>query len=604
MADYIDFIRYLQNVSSKLPKTAGNKANNTIRRMQELTKINNNNNVINTTKDAFKPKANNAKTFDDLFGNGYTKTSATDKLNKTIRPNMTKGMHAAEGATKAGKYAKVIGEGLKLAPIIGGGWDTYSGIHKIMHGNPVWGTGQTLFGLGELVSDIGAAAAIPFTGGGSEAAETTGRMALRTAMKAAYRKALKAGATKEGAVLYAKLMSSPQFLKLKGMQGIKKTGDFLQSAPGNILATAAFEIPSFVSDNFTPHGEGNGGEGTPPNNNDSNGNKEPNNGNNGGSGGYNVVPVDYKNPGALYGGYNTNTGLTNNIIKETGDEANTDANSNKITDSKTESEVNSIPNAYDVLDEWRKRQEYYDAYRNSLLNYRNNYRNLYEQTYARNKALEGMKDFGNPSAGTYTSSMSPLDLETNEVNLDKTIADEMVKPSDEYQELLGGIALANQMGLPPEVMRTDTKRFDSAIDYMRAKDTAQLNNITRQYIANQNNTTKLMKLQLDKEIAQAKLEGDWRKVQYLGGLKYQMNLQDNETRRLNAMVGAAPWYQDTQTLLDTLDALGYATQKKQSQAQQVQPINQQTVRANTSVQATPNNKDSNLGKAFGKYSGR
>ena len=137
---------------------------------------------------------------------------------------------------------------------------------------------------------------------------------------------------------------------------------------------------------------------------------------------------------------------------------------------------------------------------------------------------------------------------------------------------------------------------------MRAKDTAQLNNITKQYIADQKNATKLIELQLDREIAKAKIEGDWRRAQYLGGLKVQMNLQDNAAGIQKALINTAPWYSDMQTLMETLAALGIKPQPQQ--AQQVQPTNQQTVRANASVQATPGNKDTILGEKFAKYSGR
>lgn len=557
-----------------------------------------------------KPVSKN-KALNNLFGNGYTKTNATNKINNTIRPNMTKGMHTAEGLAKAGKYSKSIGEGLKLAPIIGGAWDTYSGIDKIKNGHPIIGTGQTLLGLGEIGFDVAGVIAGAGTGGAGLGAETSLRTAGRAALRSAYRKALKAGATKEGALMYAKWMATPNALKQKAVQGIKGIGDFLQSKPGVILSTAGFEIPSFIMDRTSEKPTsleemlgGNNTEQITPINadvNKANGGSENNPNWNGGYGGYGGGYVD---PGVKQDFGATGLDMNNDITKTDINDATKTASEESVIKEQQTTPGSVLANPYDVLDEWRKRQDVYDAYRNRLLNYRNNYRNLYEQTYARNKALEGMRDFGNPSAGTYTSSMSPLDLETNEVNLDKTIADEMVKPSDEYQELLGDIALANQMGLPPEVMRTDTKRFNSATDYMRAKDTAQLNNATKQYIANQNNATRLMKLQIDQEIARAKLEGDWRKVQYLGGLQVRLHEMDNAAGLQKATIGAAPWYPDTQTLLDTLDSLGYTVQRRQPQAQQVQPVNQQTVRANASIQATPGNKDSNLGRAFGQYSGR
>ena len=81
-----------------------------------------------------------------------------------------------------------------------------------------------------------------------------------------------------------------------------------------------------------------------------------------------------------------------------------------------------------------------------------------------------------------------------------------------------------------------------------------------------------------------------------------MNLQDNAAGIQKALINTAPWYSDMQTLMETLAALGIKPQPQQ--AQQVQPTNQQTVRANASVQATPGNKDAILGEKFAKYSGR
>lgn len=638
MADYIDFMRYLQNVSSKLQKTAGNKANNAIRRMQELTKTNNKNNIVNTPKDVFKPKANNASEgiLDALYGKDkITPNDAKETIRKNVNINKNKQyrfptkevanklntVKNIEATQKALGAAKNIGTGaLATLNFFTGLVDRYEANQlyqqAIMEPDPnrrrelereafrknlsgaltagLGGGSIALKGLGKgaiyggkaiskLAKPMGKNIATELIGRGANPKTVDFLRLLEVAKRNAGRGMQGFGNTvnKYSNYLLNPITQTVGIPLLNGVShGVEWIGDLFYNDNGESNKVLSPPLPDESISNPIDPNKANGGFGNNPNWN-------------GGNSGYGG---DYVDPGVKQDFGATGLDVNNDTTKTPSEES--------VTKEQQTIQGNALANPYDVLDEWRKKQEFYDTYRNSLLNYRNNYRNLYEQTYARNKALEGMRDFGNPSAGTYTSSMSPLDLETNEVNLDKTIADEMVKPYDEYREALGNIALAKQIGLSPEVMYTSPKLFDSATDYMRAKDTAQLNNETKQYIANQKNTTKLIELQLDREISKAKLEGDWRKVQYLGGLKYQMNLQDNETRRLNAMVGAAPWYQDTQTLLDTLDALGYTTQRKQPQTQQVQPVNQQTVRANASVQATPSNKDSNLGRAFGRYSGR
>ena len=347
------------------------------------------------------------------------------------------------------------------------------------------------------------------------------------------------------------------------------------------------QTPDKSGSKYTDPNKTNGGSGNNPN----------------GNGGYGGYGGGY-NPNTLLDSDDTSDALTNDIAKATSDGGVTNPNSNEIAKIQTEGEVGITPNAYDVLDEWRKKQELYDAYRNSLINYRKNYRNLYEQTYARNKALEGMRDFGNPSAGTYTSSMSPLDLASNEVNLDKTIADEMVKPYDEYREMIGNAALAKQMGLPTESMYTNNKVLDSFTDYKRAMAVADMNNATKLEVASQKNALKEYELYLKNEQKKAELQGDWAKANLIANSRIKVaNIMSNG-RVYGDIINTAPWYPDTQTLMETLEALGYPLPRQQQQVRQVQPTNLQTVRANTSVQATPGNKDAILGEKFAKYSGR
>lgn len=582
------------------------------------------------------PPANKEQVLDNLFGSKKMDANqARAKIDKTI--------YGAKTAPNKLKYTKINSVNPKLLPTTytQPNWTMYNAKNAQMLknlqnakaiGNVAKGAGkfatEWLPGISDVAdiymgynnyknADTDAKRALAIAqmvlGAGGLATLGAGSIA-KTAAKGFAKKAISSGTAKKLIQMGAKADDVKKLRFIKNMPyNIAKSIENANGLSRNILynpwANPIFTVGSQIAYNLMP--SANAGELTPevrekyglPKVPDNSGNNQTDPNKVGGNPGVNPnANSGYRIPNELYNGGNIGDGLENVTVKTTNDGATPINDANKTTGGETVGETNRVPNAYDVLDEWRKRQEFYDAYRNSLINYRKNYGNLYEQTYARNKALEGMKDFGNPSAGTYTSTMSPLDLASNEVNLDKTIADEMVKPYDEYREALGNIALSKQMGLPPEVMYTDPKRFDSLTDYMRAKDTASINNLTKQYIADQKNATKLVELQLDREIAKAKIEGDWRKAQYLGGLKYQMNLQDNATGIQKALVGAAPWYSDTQTLLETLESLGI--KPKQQQQTQVQPINQQTVRANASVQATPGNKQNDLGGAFRLYSGR
>lgn len=587
----------------------------------------NNNNVLNDLFGSKKMDANQARAKVDktIYGQKtapnklkYTKISKVNpKLLPTtyVQPNWTiydaknaKMLKNLQSANAIGNVAKGAGKfATEWLPGISDVADIYMGYNNYKNADT---DAKRALAIAQMVLGVGGLATL----GVGSGAKALGKLAVKGAISG--------GAAKKLIQMGAKADDVEKLRFIKNMpynaaKFLENTNKFSKNVLYNKWGNPIFSVGSQIAYNLMP--SANAGELTPavrdkygrPKTPDKSGSNptDPNKANSGsgnnpnGNGGYGSYGGGYKDPNVLYGGDDTSAGLTNDIVKAAGDETTTDPNGKKITDGQPDGGSNIVPNAYDVLDEWRKKQEIYDAYRNSFINYRNNYRNLYEQTYARNKALEGMKDFGNPSAGTYTSSMSPLDLASNEVALDKTIADEMVKPYDDYKELIGNIALSKQIGLPPEVMYTDPKRFDSATDYMRAKDTAELNSATKQYVVNQNNATKLMKLQLDKEIARAKLEGDWRKAQYLGGLQIQLHAMDNAAGIQKSLINTAPWYTDMETLMETLAALGIKPQQTQ-QTQQVQPTNRQTVRANVSVQATPGNKDAILGEKFAKYSGR
>ena len=641
MVDYIDFMRYLQNVSSKLPKTAGNKANNAIRRMQELTKTNNKNNVINTPKDVFKPKANNASEdiLDALYGKDkITPNGAKETIRKNININKNKQyrfptkevtnklntVKNVETTQKALKAANTVGTGaLATLNFFTGLVDRYEANQlyqqAIMEPDPnrrrelqreafrknLSGSLAAGLGVGSLaLKGLGKGAIY----GGKAISKLAKPMGKEIASELVER-----GANPK-TVDFLRRLEIAKRSTGRGLQGFGNTVDKYSNYLFNPI-TQMVGVPllkgvshgaEWIGNMF--YDDNDGSNKVPPTTPPA---KQPDNTNNKVStdvGGYGGYGGGYSgggyNPNVLLDGDNTDVGATNDAIKTTGDGTTTDPNGNKITEQQPEGGSNIIPNAYDVLDEWRKKQEFYDAYRNSLINYRKNYGNLYEQTYARNKALEGMKDFGNPSAGTYTSSMSPLDLASNEVALDKTIADEMVKPYDEYREMIGNAALAKQMGLPTESMYTNNKLLDSFTDYKRAMAVADMNNTTKLEVAKQKNALKEYELYLKNEQKKAELQGDWAKANLIADSRVKVASIMSNGRVYGDIINTAPWYPDTQTLMETLEALGYPLPRQQQQTQQVQPMNKQTVRANASIQATPRNKQDDLGAAFGRYSGR
>lgn len=655
--DYLKVIRELQNLGKGLPKTASNKFTHAVKKAEEIMKANssqtnkgtgfklvgdtkttqkvyNPKKVPSTIVNSGKPsvvkggppaKIDNsyskmlakaeeiAKNLNTLYGNGYTKAHANSTINNALKetPDIVK--HA--------NRANMVGNTLRGAKKFATDWvPGISDVHDVVIGynnlKNAKSDSQKSLAFAQMTLGLVGLATLGTGGITKNILKNTAKKAIG---KEGVERLLAQGVKAGDARLYRILNDLPHdFVK-----AIDKTNANVNKIINNPWVSGGGAVGMDVLYNLlTP--KANAGELTPevkekygvsekPGNNKTNQVvvKQPNNNGGNGSGLVKFTPSEQEYLNKLQKEYDeSERAKAAQAAQEQPKPANELGNNNEAQPTTNEQSVTPQPDMYGVLREWRDRQDYYYPYRRRLSEYNDNYNNLYEQTYARNKALEGMKDFGNPHAGEYTSALSPADRAANKLNVEKALADEMVKPSNEYMTELGNIQLANAIGLSPEALHTDPKIFDSTSDYLRSKAISEANNETKLEIAKRRNVLKAYELELKKEEEDAKLRGDYARARLAAETRLKVQQMSNDGRMMSTGISIAPFIgpEELNSLGTILNMLGggsgYQQQPQQQVIYQQQPVNPPTQRANVSVQSTPDAKQNALGELFGKYTRR
>jgi len=195
-----------------------------------------------------------------------------------------------------------------------------------------------------------------------------------------------------------------------------------------------------------------------------------------------------------------------------------------------------------VLEYMRNRQDKLQPYMDKLNEFVDNYKDYnkgYEDTDIFFRGLAGWT--GNPAWATYAKDHNPASTEATQIDLYRKLAEQDLAEEDKYQEILGNIAMAEAMGLPPEAALANPKMISNNIQMQKLQQTLQ----TRREIANLNAREK----ELDRQARIAMKQGDWKNAQLLQGMRNEASM------KRTILEGAS--YGDPANINNALKALGY-----------------------------------------------
>jgi hypothetical protein len=282
--------------------------------------------------------------------------------------------------------------GLEYSPYIGDAIDIGEGLYQATHGHPWLGTGQAALGVG------GMAANLMFPGAGS-----VGKAAVKGAVKGTAKKAV----TKAPSIL-------------------EKFARWNRSGKGIVQSTALPNVGYWVSDQF----------------------KNPQN-NTG-------VPFEILDDNQLTGGkgvqVNKKSGQASGqptaqaqalaLAQQLG--------GNPPITNQQEADVQQA-NIDAINDYVSKLQEINQPYLDALKGYLDNYDNLYNQNQLASRRLRDISAItGDPIWYQSSKDYNPMLAEANKVELQKKVQEAQSGDLNAINEIMGNLAMAQEMGLPPE----------------------------------------------------------------------------------------------------------------------------------------------------------
>lgn len=244
---------------------------------------------------------------------------------------------------------------------------------------------------------------------------------------------------------------------------------------------------------------------------------------------------------------NNNTGgsmenSTNNLVATNG------LNTNEIPetiDSGTVEQLNTPPQSTTIdgiLEYMRNRQDKLQPYMDKLNEFVSNYDDIRKQYANFDRYYTGLAGWSNnPAWAEYAKRHNPVDTEATQIDLYRKLAEQDLAEDDKYQEILGNIAMAESMGLPPEAALANPKMISNNIQMQKLQQTLQ----TRREIANLNAREK----ELDRKARIAMKQGDWKNAQLLQGMRNEASM------KRTILEGAS--YGDPANINNALKALGY-----------------------------------------------
>ena len=282
--------------------------------------------------------------------------------------------------------------GLEYSPYIGDAIDIGEGLYQATHGHPWLGTGQAALGVG------GMAANVFFPGAGS-----VGKAAVKGAIKGTAKKAV---------------AKAPSILE--------KFARWNRSGKGMVQSTALPNVGYWVSDQF---------------------NNQQNNAG---------VPFEILDDNQLTGGKNVQANNKSSQV-----------NSNPTTQTQAlalAQQLGSNPpitnqqdadtqqaNINAINDYVSRLQEINRPYINALQNYSDRYNNLVKNNFNTQRYFTAMAGLtGNNNYARLADSINPLVVEGNKIDLQKKIQDTQAGDLNAINEIMGNLAMAQEMGLPPE----------------------------------------------------------------------------------------------------------------------------------------------------------
>ena len=342
---------------------------------------------------------------DDIFTN-----RELDLQKRFMQENVGRG--AGKGI---GNMAKTINVGKALAeytPYVGDIWDVGQGLYEATHGHPLVGTGQALLG------GAGLAANIMFPGAGSFA---------KAGIKAGIKQGVKSGVKAAGKKATKKAIQEAVEPN-KVMKAIENYAKFNRSAGGQILTAGAPNLlyrtnnkansqdPYDIGDLDEIPAEqltGGGSIGLPP------------------------LPDGYQ--GGMIGGQAPTQATLQEILQGAG-------NTNLPVASQTNEE--DIKYLNDYITQLRDiNQPYIDE----LKKYYNNYYKMLDRAQRAQGYWQGIAGLtGNQNWTKLADIYNPLTTEANRVNLVKQIQDAQTGDINAINEIMGNLAIADDLGLPPE----------------------------------------------------------------------------------------------------------------------------------------------------------
>lgn len=295
----------------------------------------------------------------------------------------------AQGFNNIKNIAKT---GLEYSPYVGDAIDIGEGLYQATHGHPWLGTGQTALGIG------GMAANLMFPGAGS-----VGKAAVKGAVKGTAKKAV----TKAPSIL-------------------EKFARWNRSGKGIIQSTALPNIGYWVSDQFNNPQNSTGVPLEILDDNQLTGSKG----------------VQVNNKSGQVSGQPTTQAQALALAQQLG--------SNPPTTSQQEVDTQQA-NINAINDYVSKLQDINRPYIDALKNYSDRYDDLVKNNFNAQRYFTAMAGLtGNNNYSRLADSINPLVIEGNKIDLQKKIQDAQAGDLNAINEIMGNLAMAQEMGLPPE----------------------------------------------------------------------------------------------------------------------------------------------------------
>ena len=158
-------------------------------------------------------------------------------------------------------------------------------------------------------------------------------------------------------------------------------------------------------------------------------------------------------------------------------------------------QANEQANIQAINDYVQQLKDINQPYVDALQNYLNNYDRLARDNYARNRYWQGIASItGNPNWAKMANDYNPIANEANKINTIKTLQDVQAGNVNAINEIMGNLAMAEEMGLPPEAAFAN-KNLLTAMTMrdrnLTNREIAQLNNAIKLQVALQNAQNRL-----------------------------------------------------------------------------------------------------------------